>query len=72
MSKLSRWATEEPVRLYVYTLLAATLSILMAYGIVDEQYEAVILAGVSAVLAVPAVEKARSKVTPYSPNDHEE
>lgn len=67
MSKLAHWAAEEPVRLYVYTVVAAILAVLMTYGIVDEEALPVILAAVSAVVAIPVVEKTRSKVTPWSP-----
>lgn len=64
MSVLAQWAAKEPVRLYVYSVVAAVLAVLVAYGIVDEQLLPVILAAVSAVVAVPAVETARSKVSP--------
>lgn len=68
MSQFTHWAREEPVRLYVYTVVAAILAVLITYGIVDETAVPVILAAVSALLAVPAVETARSKVTPWSPD----
>jgi hypothetical protein len=64
VSVLARWAANEPVRLYVYTVVAALLAVLVTYGIVDEQALPVILAAVSAIVAVPAVETARSKVSP--------
>lgn len=64
MSKLAQWAAEEPVRLYVYSAVAAILAVLVAYGVVDETALPVILAAVSALVAVPAVETARSKVSP--------
>lgn len=64
MSKLAQWAAKEPVRLYVYTCVAAILAVLITYGVVDSAALPVILAAVSAVLAVPAVETARSKVSP--------
>lgn len=66
MSVLARWAATEPVRLYVYSVIAAVLAVLVAYGIVDEQMLPVILAAVSAIVAVPAVETARSKVSPVA------
>lgn len=69
MSKLAQWAKEEPVRLYVYTVVAAILAVLVAYGVVDETALPVILAAATAILAVPAVETARSKVTPWSPDE---
>lgn len=64
MSKLAQWAAEEPVRLYVYSVVAAILAVMVTYGVVDETALPVILAAVSAIAAVPAVETARSKVTP--------
>lgn len=64
MSKLAQWAAREPVRLYVYSSVAAILAVLVTYGVVDETALPVILAAVSALVAVPAVETARSKVTP--------
>lgn len=66
MSKLGNWAAYEPVRLYVYTVGTAILAVLITYGVVDEKALPVILALVSAVLAVPAVEKARSRVRPLA------
>jgi hypothetical protein len=64
VSKLAQWAAEEPVRLYVYSVVAAILAVMITYGVVDSTALPVILAAVAAVLAVPAVEKARSKVSP--------
>jgi hypothetical protein len=64
VSKLAQWAAEEPVRLYVYSVVAAILAVLVTYGVVDETALPVILAAVSALVAVPAVETARSKVSP--------
>lgn len=71
MSKLAQWAAEEPVRLYVYSVVAAILAVLVAYGIVDETVLPVILAAVSALVAVPAVETARSKVSPVDSANQE-
>lgn len=64
MSSFARWAAREPVRLYAYSLVAAVLAVLVVYGFVDENTLPVILAAVSALVAVPAVETARSKVSP--------
>lgn len=64
MSAIARWAAKEPVRLYAYTVVAAILAVFVTYGIVDAQALPVILAACSAVFAVPAVETARSKVSP--------
>lgn len=64
MSKLVQLVEREPVRVYLYTTVAAILAVLVAYGIVDSTAVPVILAAVSAVVAIPAVEVARSKVSP--------
>lgn len=64
MSKLAHWAAHEPVRLYAYSVIAAILAVLITYGVVDASALPVILAAASALLAVPAVETARSKVSP--------
>lgn len=64
MSAVSNFATREPVRLYAYSLVAAILAVLVVYGIVDANTLPVILAAVSALFAIPAVETARSKVSP--------
>jgi hypothetical protein len=64
VSAFSSFATREPVRLYLYSVVGAILAVLVVYGIVDETTLPVILAAVSALLAVPAVETARSKVSP--------
>lgn len=54
----------EPVRVYVYGLVAALLAALGVLGYVKTDLVPVILALVAAALAVPAVEVARSKVEP--------
>jgi hypothetical protein len=64
VSSFSSYATREPVLLYLYSVVGAILAVLVVYGIVDETTLPVILAAVSALLAVPAVETARSKVSP--------
>lgn len=54
----------EPVRLYLYSVLTVGVAILVAYGLVDDSTASLWSALGAAVLAVPAVEAARSKVTP--------
>lgn len=56
----------EPVRTYLYGLLAPVLAVLVAYGVMDEQQTAVWFAVAVAVLGIPAVEVARAKVTPVA------
>lgn len=57
----------EPVRVYVYGLAAALVALLVAYGVLDGGQAAVWLAVVTALLAVPAAEGARSMVVPLPP-----
>lgn len=56
----------EPVRAYVYSVLAVVLTVLMSYGVLDSDEAMLWLAVGSTVLVVPGVEIARSKVTPVS------
>jgi len=55
---------KEPVRVYLYTLLAPLVAILAGYGLLDNQKVALWIALGTAVLGVPAVEVARREVTP--------
>lgn len=61
---LKNLSVTEPVRLYVYSVVAAVVALLVAFGVLDSNVVPVILAVVTAVLAVPAVEKARASVSP--------
>lgn len=58
------WNKLEPVRSYVYTLLVPVLAILVFYGIVSDLAAPLWIALGTAVLGVPAVELARSRVRP--------
>ncbi len=60
LSLLSR----EPVRVYLYGVVGAIVALLVGVGVVSSGVAPLILAVVTAVLAVPAVEAARAKVTP--------
>ena len=66
MSKLAELAKSEPVRLYLYSVVIPLLALLVGFGVVDANQTALILGLAGAVLAIPAVEVARSKVTPYT------
>lgn len=57
-------AKSEPVRRWIYGVLAPLLAVLVFYGIVDSSAVALFIALGGAVLGVPAVEIARSKVSP--------
>lgn len=63
MSFLDRY---EPVRRYLYSLLAPLASVLVVYGIASETIVATWIGLVTAVLGIPAVEAARARVTPLS------
>lgn len=52
----------EPVRLYLYSVLVPVLALLVMKGVIGGDEMATYLAVGAAVLGVPAVEKARSKV----------
>jgi hypothetical protein len=54
----------EPVRKYLYTLLVPVVAVLIYFGIVDNESAPLWIGLVTALLGVPAVEVARSKVTP--------
>lgn len=54
----------EPVRTYLYPVLVAVVGILVAYGVIDQEQSVLWIALGAAALGVPAIEAARSKVTP--------
>lgn len=54
----------EPVRRYLYGLLAPLATLLVALGVTTDAQVALWVGVATAVLGVPAVETARSKVTP--------
>lgn len=56
----------EPVRKYLYALLLPLVGVLVYYGIVDNESAPLWIALATGVLGVPAVEVARSKVSPVS------
>lgn len=62
---MSRLLRREPVRVYLYGVYVAILLLLLAYGIVTTTLLPLWLGLGAALLAVPAVEGARAKVTPY-------
>lgn len=57
----------EPVRLYLYSLLAPVVALLAYLGVVDDTSGPLWAALVTALLGIPAVEKARSLVSPVEP-----
>lgn len=63
------WSKLEPIRSYVYTLLAPTEVLLVSYGVVDDVKGALWLALATAVLAVTGVEVARKQVKPLASSE---
>lgn len=60
---LTRWTTNEPLRLYLYGLLGPVLGLLILYGLLTAEQAAAWGLLLAAVL-VPTVEAARARVTP--------
>jgi RsiW-degrading membrane proteinase PrsW (M82 family) len=58
------WNRFEPVRSYVYTLLAPVLAVLVYYGVVASNAVDLWIALGTAVLGVTGTETARAKVRP--------
>lgn len=58
------WVSREPVRFYLYSVLGAGLAVAVGYRLLTGEQALLWGALGSAVLAVPAVEAARSQVTP--------
>lgn len=56
----------EPVRVYLYGLLAPLVAVLGAYGIVSDELAPLWIGLGAAVLGVPLIEAARRKVTPVA------
>lgn len=56
----------EPVRVLLGTVLGLLVAVLVAKGIIDSQTSALVLAIAAGVLGIPAIEVARSKVTPQA------
>jgi len=56
--------SNEPVRKYLYGILVPVVALLVYKGVVAADEAALWLAVAAAALGVPAVEYARSKVTP--------
>lgn len=64
MEKVYDLLRREPVRAYAYSAVVAIVALLAATGVVTASLVPLWLAVASAVLAVPAVEKARHDVVP--------
>lgn len=58
------WKQTEPVRTYLYSLLAPGVALLVAYGVIAEANASLWTALATAVLGVGGTEAARSRATP--------
>jgi len=63
-TNVSFFAKTEPIRRYLYGLLAPVLAVLVVYGVVDENTVPLWVALGAAVLVPTGVELARRKTTP--------
>jgi hypothetical protein len=61
---LTRLWQREPVRVYLYTVAAAVLGLLVAYGVLTDSLAAVWAGVAAAVLSLPVTEGVRSQVSP--------
>lgn len=61
-----RWKDTEPVRLYLYSVGLAVVGLLVFRGVIAADEALLWAALLAAVLGVPAVELARSKVSPVA------
>lgn len=69
ITKVALMLAKEPVRIYLYGVFGSLDTAAVVYGVLTGEEAAVWLAVAGAVLAVPAVEKARSRVRPvWNPN----
>ena len=65
MSKIKAYVSREPVRVYLYGIVAAICAALVVFGVIAASVVPVVLAVVAAVLVVPSpVEALRSQVIP--------
>lgn len=64
MRILDTWRAAEPVRLYLYGVGLAVLLLLVGYGLIGGDQAALWSGLLVALVLAPAVEKARSTVTP--------
>lgn len=62
--RVGQYVVREPVRVYVYTVLAVVIALLVARGVMSAAEAPLWTALVATLLGVPAVETARSKVSP--------
>lgn len=60
--------SREPVRTYLYGVLVPGLALCVAYGLISAEQAPLWIAAGGAVLGFPAVEVARSHVTPTKGN----
>lgn len=64
MDFLKALKKNEPVRLYLYSVLVSVLALLVLKGLLSGDEMVAYLGVAATVLGVPAIEKARASVTP--------
>ena len=64
MTRLVAAVRREPVRAYLYGLAVPGEALAVAYGLINDSQGSLWLGLAAALLLVPGVETARSKVTP--------
>ena len=67
MTRLARLLAREPVRVRMYSVGAVLVALLVHRGLVTASDASLYVALAAAVLGIPAVEGARSRVTPVAP-----
>ena len=60
------WKDTEPVRTWLYGLLAPVIALLVGYGILTDQHAELWIAVVTAALGITGTESARKQVTPLA------
>jgi len=59
-----KWGKLEPVRGYLYSILAPTVALLVGYGVVDQNWVPIVIGLGTGILGAGATEAARAKVIP--------
>lgn len=64
MSRVLTALKREPVRAYVYAVVVALLTVLVATGVIDAELKDVLATAAGTLLLVDGAEAARSQVSP--------
>lgn len=63
---MNKWQNN-PVRVWIYGLIGPLAAVAVGYGLLTGEQAALWIGVATAVISVPVVEAARSKVTPWPP-----